>query len=99
MRTPVERLKEKVQKENLWFFVCYLLEKRDRYGYEIRNLVKERFGFLAGNVTAYKVLYLLNHDGYVRKSSKGNRVYYSITQKGRSQLKKARKFFGEMKRF
>ncbi len=98
MRSPTERLKKKVQKENLWFFICCLLEKKDMYGYEIRNLIKVKFGFLSGNVTAYKVLYLLERGGYVTKADKGNRTYYRITKQGREQLKEARKFFGEMKK-
>ncbi len=92
MQTPIERLKSKVQKENLWFFVCCLLEKKDMYGYEIRNEVKKRFGFLSGNVTAYKVLYLLENGGYVIQKTENNRKYYKITSSGRKQLKEARKF-------
>ncbi len=98
MREPVERLKKKVQKENLWFFILCILERQDKYGYELRNLLKERFGFLTGNVTAYKVLYLLEKGGYVKQAMKGNKKYYRATSSGIAQLKKARKFFKEMKK-
>src|SRR5271154_4165419 len=47
----VERLKDKVQKENLWFFLLVLLSKKPRYGYELRKLVRDEFGFWSGNVT------------------------------------------------
>lgn len=96
MRPPIERLRKKVQKENLWFFIFCLLERRDMYGFEIRNAIKDEFGFLSGNVTAYKVLYLLERGKYVKKTNKGNKTYYSITKSGRAQLKLARKFFAEL---
>jgi PadR family transcriptional regulator PadR len=92
MQKPAERLKKKVQKENLWLFILSLLNKKDRYGYEIRDLIKKRFGFLSGNVTAYKVLYLLERGGYV-SSKKGKKRYYKITASGREQLKKSKQFF------
>lgn len=97
MRPPIERLKKKVQKENIWFFIFCLLERRDMYGFEIRNAIKEEFGFLAGNVTAYKVLYLLERGRYVKKIIKGNKTYYKITVKGIKQLTMARIFFAELK--
>ena len=98
MRPPIERLEKKVQKENLWFFILCLLEKRGMYAFEIRTAIKEEFGFLSGNVTAYKVLYLLARGKYVKKINKGNKTYYSITKSGREQLKLARNFFFEMKK-
>ena len=98
MRPPIERLRKKVQKENLWFFILCLLEKRGMYAFKIRNAIKEEFGFLSGNVTAYKVLYLLERGRYVKKTIDGNKTYYRITGKGKDQLKMARKFFVEMEK-
>ena len=81
VREPIERLKEKVLKE------------KDEYAYEIRKKIKKEFGFLAGNVTGYKVLYLLEKDGYVKSYMKGRRNYYKLTEKGLKQLEKAKSFF------
>ena len=92
MQKPIDRLKNKVQKENLWIFVLSLLNRKEGYGYEIRDLIRKRFGFLAGNVTAYKVLYLLERGGYV-SSKKEKKRYYKITASGREQLKKSKIFF------
>ena len=97
MQKPIDRLKNKVQKENLWIFVLSLLNKRERYGYEIRDLIRKRFGFLGGNVTAYKVLYLLEKGGYV-SSKKEKKRYYKITASGREQLKKSKIFFESLLR-
>jgi len=92
VREPIERLKEKVLKENLWVFIFKILKDKDEYAYEIRKKIKKEFGFLAGNVTSYKVLYLLVKDGYVKSYTKGRRKYYKLTKKGLKQLKKSKDF-------
>jgi len=96
VREPIERLKEKVLKENLWIFIFRLLKEKDDYAYELRKRVKREFGFWAGNVTGYKVLYLLERDGYVESYMKGRRKYYKLTEKGSKQLEKAKSFFKEV---
>ncbi len=88
----VDRLKEKVQKENLWFFILLLLSTESRYGYELRGLLKTRFGFWSGNVTAYRVLYNLEKDGLVKSEAKERRKYYRITEAGRREVEAARNF-------
>ena len=88
----VERLKDKVQKENLWFFILVLLSTKARYGYELRNLVKEEFGFWSGTVTAYRVLYSLEAAGLVKSQAVDRRRYYEITEGGREELAQAKQF-------
>lgn len=92
-RQPIERLEKKIDRENLWLCILCILEEGDRYGFEIRQLIQKKFGFLAGNVTAYKVLYLLEKGGYVKQYLKNGKKYYKITKHGKEQLKKARTFF------
>lgn len=88
----VERLKDKVQKENLWFFILLLLSTQPRYGYELRKLVKEEFGFWSGNVTAYRVLYSLEAAGMVTSQTVERRRYYEITERGGKELEEAKRF-------
>ncbi len=95
---PVERLRKKVLKENLWIFILSLLKKQPRYRYEIKDLIKEKFGFIAGNVTAYKVLYFLELGRYVSSFVKDGKKYYSMTDAGKEQLKEAESFFRECSR-
>jgi len=92
MQKPVERLKRKIEKENLWIFILCSLEKNKRYGKELRELIEKRFDFLTGKVTAYKVLYLLERGGYVKSEKIGKKVYYKITKKGREELSEGRKY-------
>lgn len=96
VKEPVERLKKKVLKENLWIFLFKVLEEKDEYAYELRKKINKEFGFWAGKVTGYKVLYLLEKDGYVESYIKGRRKYYKLTDKGQEQLKKARFFLKEI---
>jgi len=98
VKEPVERLKEKVLKENLWVFIFKILKEDDSYAYEIRKQVERKFGFLAGNVTSYKVLYLLEKDSYVKSYVKGRRKYYKLTKKGSKQLDKAKDFLKKVKK-
>jgi PadR family transcriptional regulator PadR len=88
----VERLKDKVQKENLWFFILLLLAKKARYGYELRKLVKKEFGFWSGTVTAYRVLYSLEAAGLVKSQTVERRRYYEITAKGSNEMEEAKRF-------
>jgi len=92
MESPIERMKRKIMKENLWFFILKILEKNEKYGKEIRENVKKEYGFWVGNVTAYKVLYRLDKGGYVDFYDKGRRRYYKITSKGKNEVKDAKKF-------
>jgi len=88
----LQRLKDKLQKENLWFFILLLLSAEPRYGYELRKLVMEEFGFWSGNVTAYRVLYSLEAAGLVKSQVNDRRKYYEITESGRREVEHAKSF-------
>ena len=88
----VDRLKDKVQKENLWFFILVLLSQNERYGFELRKLINERFGFWSGNVTAYRVLYDLEKAKLVKAEMKDRRRYYVITAQGRAEMEGAKSY-------
>jgi len=88
---PSERLREKLTTENLWIYLLSLLTKKEMYGYELREAVHEKFDFMPGNVTAYRVLYALKRRGMVSTEEKevdGRlRKYYKITDSGKKELK------------
>ena len=96
--TAYWRLVRKMTKENLWLYILRLLRDEARYGYEVRRLIEERFGFKPGRVTSYRVLYALRMDGYVEVESEEpskegpSRKYYIITEKGKDLFKKAEGF-------
>ena len=95
IKRPLIRLKDKIEKENLWLFVLSILYKKKRYGNELRAIIKDKYGFLTGTMTAYKVLYLLKTDGYVKSEKNGKFVYYQITKKGRKELSEAKKLLSK----
>ncbi len=97
-----ERLVRKLTHENLWIYILTLLKDGPLYGYEVRRMIEERFGFKPGQVTSYIVLYRLEKDGYIKivgeaKGSRGPlRRYYAITRRGSDALRRARLFLSSI---
>ena len=90
---PIKRLKRLNTKESLWLYVIHILKDTPMHAYVLKKEIEEKFGFSTGNVTVYKVLYLLSRAGYVSKQKKGRRVIYSVTEKGLNALDEAKKFY------
>ena len=93
---PLKRMKKLNTSECLWIYVLKILSDSPAHGYSLRELVRQRFGFRPGTVTAYKVLYLLGRRGYVSKRTDGRKKVYSLTPKGRKALKEAAAFYREL---
>jgi len=102
MTTPMERLKEKITKEVLWMYILRLLKDRPMYAYELKNKIRESFGFEPATVSSYVVLYKLEHGGYVtsewQESGTGrpSRKYYKLTDRGEKLLEEGIKFMEEL---
>ena len=89
---PVERLWKKLRVDNLWIWILKLLIEDKKYAYELRQEIKERFGFEPATVTSYAVLYRLERSAFVSEANQSltpNRKYYEITDKGVEALKLA----------
>lgn len=65
-----------------------LLKEKARKRSELRALVHERFKFLPGEVTSYKVLFLLEAGGYVMRDAKN---HYRPTGNGLEQMMEGKK--------
>jgi DNA-binding PadR family transcriptional regulator len=83
---PLRRLKNKTTKEVLWLYILRLLRERELYAYEIKPLLRERFGISPALVTPYVVLYRLEREGYVEARRRSNKKYYRITERGERLL-------------
>ncbi len=98
MTGPMERLKDKLTREVLWIYILTLLKKRPMYAYELKEKIKDRFGFEPATVSSYVVLYKLEKEGYVTaewqesETGKPSRKYYRLTEKGRKLLDEGLKF-------
>ena len=97
---PSKRLEQKLTKENLWLYILALLKDKDMYGYELREAIKDRFGFKPGNVTAYRVLYSLKRKGLVEITNKKvigrERKYYCITGSGKKEVEKGKQILKDI---
>ncbi len=89
----LRRLADLNTKDCLWIYILRILQDRETHAYMLRKQIDERFGFKPGTVTAYRVLYHLTGKGFVRKRADGRRKVYSITEKGKDELKNAVGFY------
>lgn len=84
-----------MKKGVLDMLVLKLLEKEEKYGYQIISELKEKSNqrFLLKEGTLYPILYRLEDDKYVESrwseavGKKVPRKYYVITEEGRNALK------------
>lgn len=84
------RLVRKVTVENIWMYILRMLVERPLYAYEVRKILKSRFDFNVATITIYMVLYKMEQEGLIKKSSKKESVrrqYYEITPLGLKTLK------------
>lgn len=94
----LKRLQKKLTKENLWIYILTLLRDEPLYAYQIKEKIKERFGFEPATITCYAVLYRLEMEGLVEsKTEKGAsnnivRRYYRLTEKGLRTVEAGKEF-------
>ncbi|MFW9907098.1 MAG: PadR family transcriptional regulator [Candidatus Thorarchaeota archaeon] len=93
----IHRLVNKLTKEMLWIYILRLLQERPHYGYELKKLVTDRFGFSPATVSGYAIIYRLIKDGLVseQKATDSPRKYYEITNNGRIAMREARRFLSD----
>ncbi len=90
----VHRLNKNLTKDMLWIYILRLLQERPHYGYEIKQLIIERFGFKPATVSGYAIIYRLRNDGLIeeQQGSDSPRKYYAITEKGKEAMSEAKQF-------
>ncbi|VVB61521.1 Transcriptional regulator PadR-like family protein [uncultured archaeon] len=91
--TPMKRLISLNTYDCLWVYVLKILSEKPVHAYALRKMIEERFGFEPGMVSAYKVLYLLLQEGYVKSRESGRVTNYEITSQGKKIIEAARKFY------
>ncbi len=90
---PMKRLISLNTYDCLWIYVLRILLDKPVHAYALRKIISARFGFEPGTVSAYKVLYLLEQEGFVRSRERGRVTDYEITSSGRKILAAAGKFY------
>jgi PadR family transcriptional regulator PadR len=102
MTSPMDRLRVKITKEVLWLYILRLLKERPMYAYELKQKIKETFGFEPATVSSYVVLYKLEKEGYVtaewQESGTGKplRKYYKLTPEGEKLLEEGITFLEDI---
>ena len=76
-------------KGNLWIYILKELEDQPATPAELKRIVEEKHGFSPAVITFYSVIYKLNREGLVRRSSSTFRSTYEITPKGKEELARA----------
>jgi len=92
-----DRLRSHLTRGNLWLYVLAELQLGDATPGEIRTRVGQKHGFTPAAITFYSVIYRLNREGLVKRTSQNFRSAYSITSKGRQELARAIGYLGEVK--
>lgn len=90
---PIDRLQKSNTINNLWLYILSLLKGGESHAWLFQSLIEKNFGFRPGKITAYRVLYRLEKDGFVKSELRERRRIYQITKKGEEELKKAKTFF------
>jgi len=93
---PFQRLKNYNTSGNLWIYILSLLKEKQVHAWLIQSLIEENFGFKPGRITAYRVLYRLEKEGFVKSQTQKRRRIYKITKKGEKELERAKKFYKEL---
>ena len=90
---PIERLQKYNKIGNLWLYILSLLKKERIHAWKFQSLIEKKFGFKPGRITAYRVLYRLEKESFVKSKIKERRRIYQITKKGERELESAKKFY------
>lgn len=91
--TPAERLLKSNTKGNLWIYILTVLKRGPNYAWDLPSIIEKEFGFRPGNITPYRVLYLLEEQGMVKSDLEERRRVYKITAKGKEELNKVKEFY------
>ncbi len=99
-----EKYIRQMKKGLLDMLVLKLLERDQKYGYQLISELKEKGGelFVLKEGTLYPILYRLEDDGFVESNWSNPekkqiaRKYYRITEKGRAALADITKIWKEM---
>jgi DNA-binding PadR family transcriptional regulator len=89
---PFERFKKTNTEGNLWIYVLELGKEGETPDSDVTKLVFEKFGFLPGELLTGSVLYKLRRDGFIKTEKFQGKKAFSITEEGKKELEKMRKF-------
>lgn len=96
VRVVPQSILEKFPRRHLEPIIFSLLEMEDTSGYQILKAINHRFHSDFPQSTLYRLLQRLEKEQKItRRSGKGRRVIYSLTQEGREELQEMKRYYLE----
>jgi len=97
----IRKWKSQVKKGTLSFIALNALSKKELYGYELIELIKESTSIVIAEGTLYPLMNRLKKEGlatskWVEQESGIPRKYYVLTKEGLSTLKEMRGYWDEL---
>ncbi|MBI2583058.1 MAG: helix-turn-helix transcriptional regulator [Candidatus Aenigmarchaeota archaeon] len=77
----------------LSFLILFLLSKRKMHGQELAEEIEKRKGSKPSPGTIYPALKSLREYGLIEERKEGKTVIYSLTERGKKELKTAKQRF------
>lgn len=90
---PLARLQKSNTIDNIWVYILSLIKQQPMHAYQIQKEIEKKFGFQPGKITPYRVLYRLESEKFVKSKIQERKRIYQITEKGRKEFEKAKKFY------
>ncbi|UII19923.1 PadR family transcriptional regulator [Fulvivirga ligni] len=97
----LEKWKSQVKKGTLSFIVLNAISKKELYGYELIEMIKEATDIEIAEGTLYPLMNRLKKDGlatskWVEQESGIPRKYYLLTKEGEATLKLMQNYWNEL---
>jgi len=89
-------LRDSLTKGNLWIYILKELQIHPCTPADLKRIVERRHGFSPAVITFYTVIYKLQREGLVRRSSSTFRSTYEVTAKGTKELAQALDFIKQL---
>jgi len=92
-----QNLKNSLTKRSIGLYILKLLARAPKYGYELKEAIRDEFSLITSQISTYKALYKLNDEGLItcriiEPMGNRSRKYYFITPMGLKLLIEARNF-------
>ena len=79
----LERLRKKITIDNLWLYIVkVLIDHGPARAYDVKKLIREKFGFKPATITVYTVIYRMTSEGLLEKVYADGDTLYKPSEKG-----------------
>ena len=99
----IDKWKSQVKKGTLSFIVLNAISRKELYGYELIEIIKETTAIEIAEGTLYPLMNRLKKEGlatskWIEQESGIPRKYYMLTEEGKTTLKKMQKYWADLEK-